>query len=133
MAYEVGASLNIRNVQNLTPLTLAAKLAKTGMFFHILNIEREIYWQIGATTCAAYPLGQADTIDTETGLISKDSALNLVVFGVRCEQLCNNKVPENHTTYLVPEQSRLMPWLYLEYPDHNQFRKVRFSKLYLLS
>ncbi|KAJ0181333.1 hypothetical protein K1T71_003418 [Dendrolimus kikuchii] len=87
MAYEVGASLNIRNVQNLTPLTLAAKLARTEMFFHILNIEREIYWQIGATTCAAYPLGQVDTIDTETGLISKDSALNLVVFGEKEEHL----------------------------------------------
>lgn len=82
MAFEVGASLNIRNVLNLTPLTLAAKLARTEMFFHILNIEREIYWQIGATTCAAYPLGQVDTIDTETGCICKDSALNLVVFGV---------------------------------------------------
>ncbi|XP_038209569.1 transient receptor potential cation channel subfamily V member 5 [Zerene cesonia] len=87
MAYEVGASLNIRNVRNLTPLTLAAKLARTELFFHILNIEREIYWQIGATTCAAYPLGQVDTIDTETGLISKDSALNLVVFGEKDEHL----------------------------------------------
>ncbi|KAL0849939.1 hypothetical protein ABMA28_011863 [Loxostege sticticalis] len=87
MAYEVGASLNIRNTLNLTPLTLAAKLARTELFFHILNIEREIYWQIGATTCAAYPLGQVDTIDTETGLISKDSALNLVVFGEKDEHL----------------------------------------------
>ena len=50
MAYEVGASLSIRNVQNLTPLTLAAKLARIEMFFHILNIEREIYWQIGKRT-----------------------------------------------------------------------------------
>ncbi|XP_023947943.1 transient receptor potential cation channel subfamily V member 6 [Bicyclus anynana] len=87
MAYEVGASLNKRNVQNLTPLTLAAKLARVELFFHILNIEREIYWQIGATTCAAYPLGQVDTIDTETGRISKDSALNLVVFGEKDEHL----------------------------------------------
>ncbi|CAK1600101.1 unnamed protein product [Parnassius mnemosyne] len=87
MAYEVGASLNIRNVLNLTPLTLAAKLARTDLFVHILNIEREIYWQIGATTCAAYPLGLVDTIDTETGLIHKDSALNLVVFGEKDEHL----------------------------------------------
>lgn len=49
MAYEIGAELNIRNVQNLTPLTLAAKLARIQMFFHILKIEREIYWQIGKT------------------------------------------------------------------------------------
>lgn len=47
MAYEVGASLHIRNVMNLTPVTLAARLARVDMFFHILNIEREIYWQIG--------------------------------------------------------------------------------------
>lgn len=82
MAYEVGASLAVRNVLSLTPLTLAAKLARINMFFHILNIEREIYWQIGSITCAAYPLSQIDTIDMQTGQISKTSALNLVVFGV---------------------------------------------------
>lgn len=82
MAYEVGASLAFRNVQCLTPLTLAAKLARIEMFFHILNIEREIYWQIGSITCAAYPLSQIDTIDIATGRISNNSALNLVVFGV---------------------------------------------------
>jgi len=82
MAYEVGASLSIRNVQQLTPLTLSAKLARIEMFFHILNIEREIYWQIGSITCAAYPLSQIDTIDVNTGEINKNSALNLVVFGV---------------------------------------------------
>lgn len=47
MAYEVGSSLAIRNVLNLTPLTLAARLARIELFFHILNVEREIYWQIG--------------------------------------------------------------------------------------
>lgn len=87
MAYEVGASLAIRNVLNLTPLTLAAKLARIDMFFHILNLEREIYWQIGSITCAAYPLSQIDTIDIETGQISKTSALNLVVFGVSCKNI----------------------------------------------
>lgn len=87
MAYELGADLRVRNIQNLTPLTLAAKLARIDMFFHILNIEREIYWQIGSITCAAYPLSQIDTIDIETGNISKTSALNLVVFGDKDEHL----------------------------------------------
>lgn len=101
MAYEVGASLDIRNVMDLTPVTLAACLARVEMFFHILNIEREIYWQIGiyflaifflritkvytftgSITCAAYPLSQIDTIDTKNGQISKTSVLNSVVFGV---------------------------------------------------
>lgn len=87
MAYEVGASLGIKNLQNLTALTLAAKLGRVEMFFHIMNIEREIYWQLGSITCAAYPLLQVDTIDVETGNISKDSALNLVVFGDKDEHL----------------------------------------------
>ncbi|KAF7402886.1 hypothetical protein HZH66_005153 [Vespula vulgaris] len=87
MAYEVGASLSIRNVQHLTPLTLSAKLGRVEMFFHILNIEREIYWQIGSITCAAYPLSQVDTIDVNTGHISHNSALNLVVFGDKDEHL----------------------------------------------
>ncbi|KAL1459098.1 hypothetical protein WDU94_011106 [Cyamophila willieti] len=87
MVYELGADLGVRNCQNLTPLTLAAKLAMIDMFFHILNIEREIYWQIGSITCAAYPLSQIDTIDIETGNISKTSALNLVVFGDKDEHL----------------------------------------------
>ncbi|CAL7934732.1 unnamed protein product [Xylocopa violacea] len=87
MAYEVGASLAIRNAQHLTPLTLSAKLARIELFFHILNIEREIYWQIGSITCAAYPLSQVDTIDVTTGSISHNSALNLVVFGERDEHL----------------------------------------------
>ena len=87
MAYEVGSSLGIRNQLHLTPLTLAAKLGRVEMFFHIMNIEREIYWQLGSITCAAYPLSQIDTIDGETGHISKDSALNLVVFGDKDEHL----------------------------------------------
>lgn len=87
MAYELGANMSIRNSLNLTPLTLAAKLARVEIFFHIMNIEREIYWQLGSVTCAAYPLSQIDTIDVDTGNISKDSVLNLVVFGDKDEHL----------------------------------------------
>lgn len=54
--YEMGASLDIRNVLNLTPLTLASKLARKELFFHILNIEREIYWQIGTYNKVNYTI-----------------------------------------------------------------------------
>ena len=67
MAYEMGSDIGLKNCQNLTPLTLAAKLGRIEMFFHIMNIEREIYWQLGSITCAAYPLELLDTIDIETG------------------------------------------------------------------
>ena len=69
MAFELGANFRIINVQvqhsiatkdfqifhsekskafkkGLSPLTVAAFLAHTEMFFHILNIDRDIYWQV---------------------------------------------------------------------------------------
>ena len=46
MAVECGAAINIENRQHLTPLTMAAFLARMDMFFHIASIEREIYWQV---------------------------------------------------------------------------------------
>ncbi|XP_068237254.1 transient receptor potential cation channel subfamily V member 5 [Palaemon carinicauda] len=81
MCFEAGASISIRNRQGLIPMTLAAILAHRDIFFHILNIEREIYWQIGNITCAAYPLEDLDTINTETGETQTKSALNLIAYG----------------------------------------------------
>ena len=51
LAVECGASINIKNRMNMTPLTVAAYLARQEMFFHIANIEREVYWQIGIKSC----------------------------------------------------------------------------------
>ncbi|GAB6027573.1 hypothetical protein CHUAL_001812 [Chamberlinius hualienensis] len=87
MAYELGALVDIVNVQKLTPLTLAATLAKTDIFMHILKIEREILWQIGDIVCAAYPLARVDTIDTTTGQLVTNSAVNLIVFGNNLDHL----------------------------------------------
>lgn len=87
VGYEVGSNIHVRNIQNLTPLTLAAKLGRVEMFFHVMSIEREIYWQLGSITCAAYPLLMIDTINEETGNINKDSVLNFVVFGDKLEHL----------------------------------------------
>ena len=52
-------------------------LYKGALYFYVCFVFA------GSITCAAYPLEQIDTIDIETGNISKNSALNLVVFGVR--------------------------------------------------
>ena len=62
---------------------MAAYLAKPEMFFHIANLEREVYWQIGNVTCSAYPIEQLDSINSSTGELNTVSALNLIVFGVR--------------------------------------------------
>lgn len=103
MAVECGAAINIKNRYGLTPLTLAAYLARMDMFFHIASVERcplsgrcfliashpirEIYWQLGNVTCSAYPLEFLDTIHSENGGLQTKSALNLIVFGPKLEHL----------------------------------------------
>lgn len=56
------------------------------IYRHINFYNKNVLSFPGSITCAAYPLSQIDTIDIETGKISKNSALNLVVFGVSCIQ-----------------------------------------------
>ena len=79
MVVECGAAMNIENRAGLTPLTLAAYLARMDMFFHIASVEREVYWQLGNVTCSAYPLEYLDTIHSDTGELQTKSALNLVI------------------------------------------------------
>ncbi|XP_037076817.1 transient receptor potential cation channel subfamily V member 5-like [Pollicipes pollicipes] len=87
LVYECGARIDMVNRLGMTPLTLAAKLAKKDIFFHILKVQREIYWQIGHITCAAHPLPGLDSIDMETGKIDRNSALNLIAFGENLDHL----------------------------------------------
>jgi transient receptor potential cation channel subfamily V protein 5 len=47
-----GARLDIKNRQNFTPLTLAAKLGKQQIFGYILKKIRKVYWIYGNITCA---------------------------------------------------------------------------------
>uniref|UniRef100_A0A158P7D7 ANK_REP_REGION domain-containing protein n=1 Tax=Angiostrongylus cantonensis TaxID=6313 RepID=A0A158P7D7_ANGCA len=88
-----GARLNIANKQNLTPLTLAAKLAKKKCcpYFHIFNIilelEGQSVWVYGESNCFSYPLTKIDTINEATGEMNEQSALSLVVYGKTSEHL----------------------------------------------
>ncbi|XP_062582287.1 transient receptor potential cation channel subfamily V member 5-like isoform X4 [Saccostrea cucullata] len=77
---DLGARLDIKNRQGLTPLTLAATLTRKEMYEHILERIRQVCWIYGNVTCAGYPLKDIDTI-SETGDINRNSALNLVVYG----------------------------------------------------
>lgn len=65
------------NNQGFTPLTLAAKLARKEMFHHILTREREVFWQYGEVTCAAFSLKNLDTVTGE-GCITENCALNII-------------------------------------------------------
>ncbi|CAF4284971.1 unnamed protein product [Rotaria socialis] len=80
LLYELGASLDIKNRQDLTPLTLAAVKAHKDMFDHILQKTRTIYWQYGNVTCAGYPLDDIDTIGKD-GSLNDTSALSIIVRG----------------------------------------------------
>ncbi|EPB70573.1 hypothetical protein ANCCEY_10328 [Ancylostoma ceylanicum] len=87
LAMESGARLNIANKQNLTPLTLAAKLAKKEMFMEILEMEGDSVWAYGGASSTAYPLSKIDTINEVTGELNEASALSLVVYGETKEHL----------------------------------------------
>ena len=82
-------AVSMKQTQGRRPrsCTTAAYLAKCDMFFHIASIERDVYWQLGNITCSAYPLRYLDTIDSDTGVLNKISALNLIVFGPKLEHL----------------------------------------------
>lgn len=54
--HSVGGRLHTRNNQNLSPLNLAAMLAKKVMFDHVLQKERDVLWVYKDIVCAAYPL-----------------------------------------------------------------------------
>ncbi|XP_074641363.1 transient receptor potential cation channel subfamily V member 5-like [Tubulanus polymorphus] len=75
-----GARLHIRNRKGLTPLTLAAHLARKEMYEHILELSREIQWVFGNVICAAYPLSDIDSI-SQDGSISEYSAIYKIVHG----------------------------------------------------
>lgn len=87
LAVECGAAINIINNLGLNPLSMGAYLAKKDMFFHIANLEREVYWQIGNVCCSAYPIEQMDSISSKDGELQTQSALNLIVFGPMIEHL----------------------------------------------
>ncbi|KAI6205701.1 Transient receptor potential cation channel subfamily V member 6 [Aphelenchoides besseyi] len=77
LAYETGARLQITNKQSLTPLTLAAKLAKKTMFEQILRLESSPVWNYGSADSTQYPLAKIDTINQETGELNDASVLYL--------------------------------------------------------
>ncbi|VBB33935.1 unnamed protein product [Acanthocheilonema viteae] len=91
LCYDTGAQLQSMNNQNLTPLTLAAHLAKKEisdeMFEQILKLEANVIWIYGDASSYAYPLAKLDTINQETGELNDDSALSLIVYGETTKHL----------------------------------------------
>jgi hypothetical protein len=55
------------------------------MFEQILQLESATIWHYGDASSTAFPLAKIDTINQETGELNEDSALSLIVYGVRME------------------------------------------------
>ena len=52
------------------------------MFFYLLKLHRDVYWQFCNIATAAYPLSYIDSISVDNGEVNKTSALSVVAFGV---------------------------------------------------
>lgn len=100
LALGCGADLHVMNRQNLTPLTLAAFLAKKEMMEKIIEEESVVDWTYGKVQSAAYPLEHLDSIEPTSGKaidglteqsshsqINPQSALALVVYGEKVDHL----------------------------------------------
>lgn len=81
LCYSNGANLSILNRQNLSPLTLAAKLKKVEMFFHILTIQRQVNWIFCNVGFVKVALTSIDSVNITDGSSDDDSVLSIVVFG----------------------------------------------------
>jgi len=83
---EFDVKLDIKNHQGLTPLTLAAKLARKEMFQFILKQQRHFIWCYADVVCVAYPLETVDTIGHD-GQTDTTSALYLIANGKSIKHL----------------------------------------------
>lgn len=82
LAVELGANLHVRNNLKLTPLALAARLAKKHIYDLILECDMDISWRYGPVVCKAYPLNDVDTINESDGSLNPNSVIANVVYGV---------------------------------------------------
>ncbi|CAI2358206.1 unnamed protein product [Caenorhabditis sp. 36 PRJEB53466] len=87
LAVELGANLHVRNNLKLTPLALAARLAKKQIYDLILECDMDISWRYGPVVCKAYPLNDVDTIQESDGSLNPNSVIANVVYGDKVEHL----------------------------------------------
>ncbi|GMS93223.1 hypothetical protein PENTCL1PPCAC_15398, partial [Pristionchus entomophagus] len=87
LALEMGASLKVKNKQQMTPLTLAAKLAKNRMFTELLELEALTQWEYSKASEIFYPLVGIDTINQDNGDLDDTSAISLAVYGKSADHL----------------------------------------------
>ncbi|XP_071948239.1 transient receptor potential cation channel subfamily V member 5-like [Antedon mediterranea] len=79
IAFELGGNLAVQNRRGFSCLSLAAYLVRPVLFEHILNLERELEWNFGTVTCAAYNLNNIDSINMD-GTLNSKSAIYTIAY-----------------------------------------------------
>lgn len=83
---ELGANIYCKNNKGLTPLALAAKLARFEIYDYILEETRDVKWKYADVTCVSYPLRNLDSID-ENGRTDFTSPLMILTNSNKIEHL----------------------------------------------
>ncbi|KAK6994962.1 transient receptor potential cation channel subfamily v member 6 [Biomphalaria glabrata] len=84
--HKVRAITSIKNKQNLTPLTLACKLARHSIFKEMLDLDSIELWRFSTTMCSVHPLHTIDSIGPD-GSTNWNSALMIIVNGDKDDHL----------------------------------------------
>ena len=92
------------------------------MFFHILKLQRDVYWQFCDIAYAAYPLDEIDSINIETGDVNTTSAINVVAFG---EELGHLELMEGVVVELLKEK-------WEKFARKEFFKQIKLFSLYFL-
>lgn len=92
------------------------------MFFHILRLQRDVYWQFCDIAYAAYPLDEIDSIDVQTGDVNSTSAINVVAFG---EDLGHLDLMEGVIVELLKQK-------WEKFAKKQFFRQIKFFFIYFV-
>lgn len=96
LCYSNGANLSLVNKLGFSPLTLAAKLRRVEMLFHILTIMRQVNWIFCNVAFVDIPLDEIDSINTSDGSCNDQSVLSIVVSGVSSSNELDDSLPPSN-------------------------------------
>ncbi|XP_070699749.1 transient receptor potential cation channel subfamily V member 1 [Pempheris klunzingeri] len=118
---------DIENNKGLTPVKMAAKTGKTGIFSHILKREFEeshtkhlshkfTEWVYGPVTCSLYDLASVDSYED-------NSVIEILVYG--------SDIPNRHEMLHTEPLSRLLEWKWKTFAGRMFFFNFLVYVLYL--
>ena len=115
-------SLKIKNVQELTPINLAAMLGRKELIEKMLELVKLEIWSWSTTQCSVYPLEGLDTVQSD-GNITWNAALSFIV----------NGESEDHLDMLeIGVVKRLLGDKWATYAKKKYTQKLIFAVIHML-